>query len=261
MKNILLSTALLSSLLVAGGDTVPAIATVEPIVEEMPNWSFEFSPYLAMSGISGTSEVIAPLPTPVELDFDQILDALEFGVAGHFEAHHSSRWGLWIDYNFASLGAAGDAEILRVDVKQAVFEGFGMYRQRFENSTIDYLAGIRRWNLKMDASIAGLPNLHNTNNDWIDFVVGARWTRQISANWKFYLRGDIGGGGSDFTAATAVGLRYSINEWLDIDMQYKGLWVDYETGTPRDANNPTSTDYFSYDTLTQGPIIGLNFKF
>ena len=27
-----------------------------------------------------------------------------------------------------------------------------------------------------------------------------------------------------------------------------------------DASHP-ATDYFSYDTLTQGPIIGLNFKF
>jgi|LGVC01.1.fsa_nt_gb hypothetical protein len=255
MKNILLSTALLSSLLVAGSDTVPATATVEPIVEEMPSWSFEFSPYLAMSGISGTSEIIMASPAPVELDFGQILDALEFGAAGHFEAHHASGWGLWIDYNFVSLGADGDIGILHLDVKQAVFEGYGMYRQTLENSTIDYMAGIRRWNLKMDATLAGRPNLNDTNNDWVDFVVGARWTTNFSENWKFYVRGDIGGGGSDFTATAAGGVRYVINEWLDFDLQYKALWVDYETGTLN------TRDYFSYDTLTQGPIIGLNFKF
>jgi len=31
--------------------------------------------------------------------------------------------------------------------------------------------------------------------------------------------------------------------------------VDYQTGTVG------TLDYFRYDTLTQGPIIGLNFKF
>jgi hypothetical protein len=244
----------LSSLLFAGGNVAPIVE--EPVtVEELSAWAFEFSPYLAMSSISGTSEVITALPAPVELDFDQILGALEFGVAGHFEAHHSNGWGLWIDYNFASLGADGDLGILRVDVKQAVFEGYGMYRQTLQNDTIDYLAGIRRWNLKIDASIEGLPNLHNTHNNWIDFVVGARWIHDLSENWKFYVSGDLGAGGSDFTASAVAGVRYTFNEWLDFDVQYKGLWVDYETGTPN------TLDYFKYDTVTYGPMLGLNFKF
>jgi len=254
MKKILATTALLSSLLVAGGNTVSSTAEVEPITPES-SWAFEFSPYLAMSSMSGSSKVITTLSTPVELDFDQILDALEFGVAGHFEAYHDSGWGLWVDYNFVSLGADGDLGILRVDVKQAVFEGYALYRQSLESSTIDYMAGIRRWNLKMDATIANLPNINNTNNSWVDFVVGARWTQPISENWKFYARGDIGAGSSDFTATAAAGLRYDINQWLDFDIQYKGLWVDYETGTP------DSLDYFKYDTVTYGPIVGLNFKF
>ena len=252
MRKIVLSTALFSSLLFAGGDIAPVEA---PVVEEVSSWEFEFSPYLAMSSISGDSAVILEQSNAVELGFDDILDALEFGVAGHFEAHHSSGWGLWIDYNYVSLGGTGDAGILTLDVKQSVFEGYGMYRQTLENSTIDYMAGIRRWNLKMDATLAGRPNLNDTDNDWIDFVAGARWTTNLSENWKFYVRGDIGAGDSDFTATAAAGVRYVINEWLDFDLQYKALWVDYETGTP------DTIDYFSYDTLTQGPIIGLNFKF
>jgi hypothetical protein len=232
-----------------------AVTTVAPITEEAPAWSFEFSPYLAMSGISGSSEIILASPAPVELDFSQILDALEFGAAGHFEAFHRSGWGVWIDYNFVSLGATGDASIVTIDVKQAIFEGYGMYRQRFGRNTIDYMAGIRRWNLKMNATIADRIDIHDTNNHWIDAVVGVRWTRELSENWSLYLRADVGTGESDFTAAAAAGVRYTINEWLDFDLQYKALWVDYETGT---AN---TLDYFHYDTMTYGPILGLNFKF
>jgi len=258
MHKTVLSTALFSSLLFAGGDIAPVEA---PVVEEISNWDFELSPYAAMSSISGDSAVISPTAlTSVDLPFDDILDALEFGTAVHFEALHSSGWGFWIDYNYASLGGTGsipipDIGVLKeIDVKQAVFEGYGMYRQTLENGTFDYMAGIRRWNLKLNATLDA-PDIHDTNNHWLDFVVGARWTTNLSENWRFYVRGDIGAGDSDFTATTAAGVRYVINEWLDFDLQYKALWVDYETGTP------DTIDYFSYDTLTQGPIIGLNFKF
>jgi hypothetical protein len=68
------------------------------------------------------------------------------------------------------------------------------------------------------------------------------------------LGGDIGAGDSNFTA-TAAGVRYTINEWLDFDLQYKALWVDYETGTPNRVG------HFKYDTTTYGPIVEINFKF
>jgi len=258
MKKIVLSTALFSSLLFAGGDIAPVVE--EPVVEEVSSWNFELSPYLAMSSISGNSAVVTGAANTLDLEFNNIVDALEFGAAAHFEGHHSNGWGFWIDYNYVSLGGTdtiplGGAYILKeVDIKQSVFEGYGMYRQNLENGNIDYMAGIRRWKLKMDATL-NTPNINNTNNDWTDFVVGARWTTNLSENWKFHVRGDIGAGGADFTATAAAGVRYSINEWLDFDFQYKALWVDYTTGTPN------TLDYFKYDTLTQGPIIGLNFKF
>ena len=257
MKKIITSTVLISTLVFAGGDIAPVVE--EPIVEETANWSFELSPYLAMSSISGDSSVISDAVTPVDIGFDDILDALEFSVPVHFEAIHNSGWGLWLDYNYASLGGSAPigstTNTLTVDVKQAVFEAFGMYRQTLKNGTFDYLTGIRSWNLKLDAFRSNRPNRNNTENNWVDFVVGARWTTNINENWKFYVRGDVGAGGSDFTAAAAAGLKYTINEWLDVDMQYKGLWVDYEAGTVN------TLDYFKYDTVTYGPVLGLNFKF
>ena len=56
---------------------------------------------------------------------------------------------------------------------------------------------------------------------------------------------------SDFTASTSLGAIYTINDRLELDMRYRGLWVDYESGDPGDA------DYFEYDTVTHGPLIGL----
>jgi len=88
MKKILLNTALCSSLLLSGGSIAPVVA--EPVVvSEVPSWSFELSPYAAMSSISEDSALISGAVGKVELPFDDILDALEFGIVAHFEAHHS----------------------------------------------------------------------------------------------------------------------------------------------------------------------------
>jgi hypothetical protein len=257
IKKIAAGILLCSSLLSAGGDIVPV--AVQQEVQEVSVWSFEFAPYLAMSSISGDSAVISDQVSPFKLDFVDIVDALEFGVAGHFEGVHNSGWGFWIDYNYVSLGSSKDLSAIgrtvTVDVKQSVLEVMGMYRQSFEKTTVDYMVGIRRWNLKMDAELSGIPDRHDTDNDWVDGIVGVRVIYDIAPNWEVYVSGDVGAGASDFTASATAGVRYIFNDWLDLDIQYRGLWVDYETGTPN------SIDYFKYDTCTYGPMLGLNFKF
>ncbi len=79
----------------------------------------------------------------------------------------------------------------------------------------------------------------------------------FSENWTVKLRGDIGGFGleSDFTATAVIGMEYAINDLLSLDLQYKAAWFDYENGTVGDD------DYFSYDMVHYGPIVGLKFKF
>jgi len=62
-------------------------------------------------------------------------------------------------------------------------------------------------------------------------------------------------GRADFTAAGDVGFRYKLGESTELDLRYKALVVDYETGTPGQPG------YFKYDTTTHGPIVGLIFKF
>lgn len=259
MKKLLIGSALLSSLMFAGGGLTPVDETstvAEIVVEEEAAWNFELSPYFAMSSISGTSAIGRPALADIDIDFNQVADALEFGLAAHFEAQHHNGWGLWVDYNYVSLGGSQDGPLginsLKVDIKQAVFEGLGMYRQPLSSGTIDYMAGIRHWRMKVSTDLL----IHReVDETWLDFIVGARWTENLNDNWQFMLRGDIGAGDSDFTATAAAGFRYDINKYLDFDIQYKALWVDYENGTPQ------SVGYFKYDTVTYGPVLGLNFKF
>ena len=259
IKNLLLGSALLSSILFAGGD----IAPVEPVVVEIPvanTWSFEFEPYMIIASMSGDSKIGRSPTVEIDMDFGDILEKLDIGAIAHFEALHQSGWGIWLDYGFMDLssditGPIGGVTDMRM--RQGTLEAFAMYRQPLGSGNIDYLAGIRWWDNDIDVSHNLLPLDVEVKEDWVDPVIGARWSTKINENWKFSVLGTVGGFGigSDLTASGSVGVKYVINDLLDLDLQYKALWADYESGTKGQKG------YFAYDVTTYGPIIGLNFKF
>ena len=260
LTSILLGSALLSSTLFAGGD----IAPVEPIVvEEIPAvspWSFEFEPYMLIASMSGDT-IIGRSPTvEIDMDFGDILENLDIGAMAHFEAHNQNGWGLWLDYGFMDLssditGPVGGVTDMRM--RQGILEAFAMYTQPLGDGNIDYLAGIRWWDNDIDVSHNLLPLDIEVEEDWVDPVVGARWSTALNDDWKFMMLGTVGGFGvgSDISVSGNIGVKYVISDLLDLDLQYKALWADYESGTKGQKG------YFAYDVTTYGPIIGLNFKF
>ena len=260
IKNILLGSVLLSSTLFAGGDIAPTPVVEEPVVETSA-WAFEFEPYMMISNIKGDSQFGNLPTTELDVDFGTVLDNLEMAFMGHFEAHHQSGWGMWIDYGFMDLANNIDPvdRITSLQIRQGVLEVMGMYRQPLSSGYIDYLAGIRWWDNDYDVDYM-LPQLGRTGTlskevDWVDGVVGARYTHILNENWKLRMHGDIGAGGADITYGASAGVLYTINDLMDVDVKYRATWVDYEEGTLGQR------DYFLYDAVTHGLILGLNFKF
>ncbi|MCD6213266.1 MAG: hypothetical protein J7J02_09850, partial [Sulfurovum sp.] len=71
LKKILLGSALLSSMLFAGGDIVPVESIVQTPVEETDNWEFNLVPfYLWAMGMNGEA-TIGENVSQVDVDFDQ----------------------------------------------------------------------------------------------------------------------------------------------------------------------------------------------
>ena len=259
LTNLLFSSALLTSTLFAGGDIVPVEPVVDTPVVETKTWSYEFEPYLLMATMTGETKLGRSPTVEIDMDFGDILEKLDIGFMGHFEAHNQNGWGIWIDYGFMDLssditGPAGGVTDMRM--RQGVLEAFGIYRQSLGSGNIDYLAGIRWWDNDIDVSHNLLPLDVEVEEDWVDPVIGARWTTAINESWEFSVLGTVGGFGmgSDLSAGGAIGFKYVISDLLDLDLQYKALWADYESGTKGQKG------YFAYDVTTYGPIVGLNFK-
>ena len=228
------------------------------------NWSFELEPYMLASSVKGDVSIGRVTGVPVDVNFSDILETLDIGAMVHFEAHHKSGWGFMLDYGFMDLSddiSGQRGGIIDADIRQGVLEALLSRRIESGDSHIDYFAGIRWWDNDIDVTIdpAILPGsvTLGVEADWIDLVIGARWTKTLNENWKFFTRADFGGLGleSDFTSALAAGVNYQFNKTIALDLQYKALWVDYEEGT---SGQP---GFFQYDTVTHGPIIGLVFSF
>ena len=228
------------------------------------NWEFLFEPYVLFTSINGDAKVGRTSGVDVDVAFEDILNVLDVGFMGHGEIFYKNSWGLVLDYGYMSLSddiTIATGGIIDGKVEQSVFEAF--LAKRFFNKSRDFdiYAGIRAWDneIKITVTPARWPGTPSTQIDesWVDIVIGARCFIPLSEKWTIMFRGDVGGFGleSDFTATADARIMYNFTDSIILDVGYKALWVDYESGT---AN---AKGHFIYDTVTHGPLIGLIFKF
>jgi len=244
--------------------TAAAVCLLPLSTQAAQQWDFEVELYLLGTTIEGDAGVGRARQRSIEVDFDTILENLELAGMIHFEAIHDSGWGAALDYSFVDLGSdmsGPQGGIVDAGIRQGVLQADLLYRRPLAKGSFDWIAGIRWWDndldLSVDAAVLPGPAEIEVTEDWIDVYVGGRAIYPINDKWHVMLRGDIGGFGleSDLTAQLYGNVRWNFaNNWA-LDLGYKALWVDYESGDPGEAG------YFLYDTVTHGPLVGVVYKF
>lgn len=227
------------------------------------DWSFVVAPYGLLPSITGDAAVGRIDDAEVELDPGDVLESLEFGAMLEVEARHSSGYGVLLNYAFMNLGNNATGPLgftdLDADIFQGLLEGFGTYRFNLEKSTLDAYAGVRWWdiNIDIDATTPLGSRSLSRDKDWVDPVIGLRWLPRLDEKWRLLVQGDVGGFdmASHFTWGVQAGAMWDGGESWSVVLLYKLLSVDYETG---DKN---TSSYFAYDTITQGPLLGVVFRF
>jgi hypothetical protein len=228
------------------------------------DWEFDIEPYGLMANIEGDGGMGRMGDYPIDVDFGRILETLDATLMLHFESRHSSGWGFWLDYGFMDLrqDTTGPVGLLVADsrVRQGILEAFALYRKPAGKATLDWVGGVRWWDNDFGVTISseGLdPVRRKRSEGWVDPVFGLRWTYPLGRKWDLRLRGDLAGFGitSDLSGTLSARFLWTLSRVVQLDFGYKALWVDYDTGHRGD------TDYFLYDTVTHGPLVGLNFSF
>jgi hypothetical protein len=232
-------------------------------------WQVEVTPYFWAASLRG-DVTIKGLDGNLNLSFLDLTQYLDVGGMAHVEVRKGD-WGIFMDGMYIKLSGTGDAVVPKaglvggnVKIEQWTVELGGMYRvgqwiPDERKVTLDVLGGARYWDLKgtldFAAPTVGFSFDRTKSKDWVDPFVGLRMTANLTRDFYFQARADVGGFGvgSSFSwnASGVFGYSFtpSVNGW----MGYRGMMVNYDTGG--------GTNKFKYDVTMYGPVMGVGFKF
>lgn len=264
MRALALAAALLGILGLA-----PAEARAQAAAAPGTGWTFDLTLYLWGAGMSGDVQG-GSLPTiGVDMSFSDILDNLDAGLMGAFEAR-KGRWGFLFDGIYMKLEDSGTASrtgagpvgatataSAELELAQTMLAAAVAYRAIEGRAPVDVIGGLRYAKIEADATIDGSffaqtgTVARSAEKDWVDPYIGVRVLQPIADHWTLVGYLDIGGFGvgSDFTWQTLVGVNYEFSKTFAGKLGYRYLSVDYDK------------DGFVYDMANSGLYLGLGIRF
>lgn len=226
-------------------------APLSPALASDAGWSFLVQPYIMLPAMNG-SAAVRGFDANVDVGRKDIISNLNFGFLGYVEASNGTvAFGL--DANYMNLDANPDDRRTRANVSQTALQPMLFYTlvDKFE-----LMAGLRynKVKLGLESDIPAIDGAERSK-DWLDPIVGFRFAAPIGGNNSFSVLANVGGFGvgSDLAIQVKPMLSFGIGRTTTIDLGYQLFYMDYETGS--------GTDRFAYDVLTEGPIIGVSFRF
>jgi hypothetical protein len=210
-------------------------------------WTVDLSIYMLGAAMDGTIGV-AGHDADIDVSFGDVLENLEMGGMSSLRVARG-RWAFTTDVIYMGLG--GSKGPVSADVDQWMIEPSASFRvsDRFES-----IVGVRYSNISTE--IRGpFGRSPSGTVDWWDPIIGGRLMLPMGGEWAFNLRADIGGFGvgSDFAWQLFPYASWQFDEHSSMQVGYRWLDADYDEGS-----GPSE---FSYDVLTQGPQLGVIFRF
>lgn len=222
------------------------------------DWSFSFAPYFWVAGLSGDIGQMGLPTVEVDASFSDIVDHLDFGAMAMGEARNGP-YSLFGDVMYTRIsGQAGTPRgLLATDVEltSETFVGLlGVGYSVFENSVarLEVAGGLRVWSVESELSFSGGLLDGRTRSDgatWVDGLAGLRGTYSLTPEIYLTGWGFIGTGGADLDWDVAATIGYRFSDTVSAVAGYRALGVDYSDGG------------FVFDTVQQGPILGLVVRF
>jgi len=224
----------------------------------------------AASGWNFTAEIYGWMPSlnpeltsgqDLEIDFNDILDSLQFTFMGAFKAK-KDRWGLFADVVYLdieqskkgsiSVGPVEIADRLSVEMKSWIVTlGTSYEFAQTQSSTFEVVGGARYLSVEtvIDATIGPISKgIDETDTVWDGFIGLAGKTR-LNDKWSLTYYGDVGGGGSDLTWQAHASVDYSLNDKIDLTAGYRHLDWQFDDFGPLD------------ELYVTGPYVGAKYRF
>src|ERR1019366_3013639 len=169
------------------------------------------------------------------------------------------RFVMPIDYLWMKLGSDNGIPLndygqtsINTHLTESIFTPKIGYRVvNGDHLKVDVLGGIRYWYLGLNnvPQPSGVSYSRSTN--WVDGLGGARFIFPLGEKAALTVAGDAGAGGANLDYQVLGLLNYQFTPKWRLALGWRYLDVDYR---------PTNQQ-FIFDTVTNGPIAGLNFTF
>jgi hypothetical protein len=227
----------------------PALAA--PAAAQSDRWEVSLTPYLMGASMSGTSG-IRGREAEVDISASDILSNLEFGAMGILTARKGN-WGFGGDALWMALGATTNRPDADVDVNQGGFAGYGLRRL---GAGADLTFGARVNTIQSEISFKGpLGLVVEQNKTWVDPLAGLLLHTAPGRRVGLRVYTVVGGFGvgSKFVWQVFPTINIGLGSKASLDLGYRWLDMNYEDGE--------GNEKFTYDMLTQGPVMGLTFRF
>ena len=264
MRKRILSTILVLALFLAAITVGPMYAQTDD-TEISDTWQFAGAVYLWGAGMDGKTQS----GTEVAVDFGDLVDNLEMGFMGAFEAR-KGKWMFLTDVIYLDIGANKSVDVsipigpgaidvttnASLDLTGLVLHFAGGYNLWVDDkSRLDLVAGARYLDLdttvvlSLEALGPGRSvTLAESGSVW-DAIVGVKGNLGLGERWylPYYL--DIGTGESDFTWQATGGVSFRAASWVDLALVYRHL--EWDLGS----------DPLVADINFSGPAFGAIFRF
>lgn len=231
---------------------VSLVALLLPAVAHPDPWDWRVTPFFWAAAIDGDT-TLGSVESDVDVEFSDILDALDIGALAHIEAHQPG-YGLFADVVYLSMKPEGDntSPAGRIDVEiKSLFLEAGAILKVFGDGESGLELGARYYDQELTLDPPNV-NKISRGQSWTDGFVGFRWHRTLNDRWSFLARGNIGAGGSDLAWSLTPTFLRKFDNGNRLALGFRTLDVDYEDET---ANGVP----FTMDVNYAGLIIGYTF--
>lgn len=214
-------------------------------------WRFAVQPYVLLPTMQGTAG-LRRFDADVDVGTRDVIDNLNTGYLGYLEAAHG-RWAFGVDVNYMNLDAAPNRPRIQADVGQKAVQPMVFYRL---GDRLELMGGARynRIRLRLSTDLQLVDGI-SREEDWIDPILGVRYTLPLGPRSDFSVLANAGGFGvaSDLAVQVRPMFHFEVGRFTSIDAGYQFFYMDYEEGS--------GAGRFAYDVWTTGPILGLTFRF
>jgi len=239
----------------------PAPAPAALTAETDDGWQFTLGLYGWAAGLDGTIGA-AGFTAPVDISFSEILDTLDMTAMGAMELR-KGRWlgqleGLYLRNSVKGLIATTPITNLPLNAKLTAettrLQAMLGYRLVDDDCTkLDLLAGAVYYDITNQLSFFGPRAVRGVESQdgWLDPMIGLRLNQRLSERWSLEARGDIGGFGvnADLAWQAIAMIGYDLTASSTLFAGYRYAAVDYSDGG------------FLYDAASGGPILGVAIRF